>query len=127
MFFFHPMWDNESQRIGMKKCMPLGYSIHGIGELFGFLGLLSLLGAVGCMIYLAVTGSFTASIWWLLAIPFGMGIVSEFMVQLSWYMVSKRGFDYDYEKREASWIKNGQRVHYKYVQGNAAGRANIRP
>ena len=85
------------------------------------------MGVVGYMIYLAVTGSFAASIWWLLAIPFGMGIVSEFMVQLSWYMVLKREFEYDYEKREASWAKNGQRVQYKYVQSNAAGHANTRP
>gem|GEM_PF-3837790 len=26
MFFVYPMWDNESQRIGKKKCTPLGYT-----------------------------------------------------------------------------------------------------
>jgi len=120
MLFLHPMWDNESQRIGMQKCWPLGYNIHGIGELIGFLGLLALLGAVAYMSYAGLAGSFTSRTWLLLLIPFGMGIISEVMVQTSWAMVARRGFEYDYDKRMASWIDNGKRVTYQYAQqGNS--------
>jgi len=100
----------------MQKCWLLGYNIHGVGELIGFIGLLTLAGTIGYMIYIAVFGSFASSTWLLLLIPIGMGVISEIMVQASWMMVSRRGFKYDYEKREASWIENGERVTYRYAQ-----------
>ena len=42
MLFLYPMWDSESQRIGKKKCAPLGYRLNGIAELLGFIGLILL-------------------------------------------------------------------------------------
>jgi len=103
----------------MQKCWLLGYNIHGVGELIGFIGLLTLPVTIAYMLYIAIFGDFAASTWLLLLIPFGMGVVSEVMVQVSWAMVSKRGFNYDHEKREASWIENGRRVTYQYAQHNA--------
>ena len=101
----------------MKKCMPVAYNIHGIGELIGFIGLMTLLGTVAYIIF----GHFQA--WWLLAIPFGMGIVSEIMVQVSRRMVARSGFEYDYGKRESSWVNGGQRVYFKYGrQDDVKGR-----
>lgn len=116
MLFIHPMWDHESQRIGMQKCYPLAYDIHAIGELIGFLGLLALLGTLGWMAYLRTIGGFAVQSWWLLTVPFGIGIVSEALVQASWAMVTKRGFKYDYGKNEASWDHDGERVVYRYAQ-----------
>ena len=37
------MWDNESERIGKQRCTPLGYALHVVSDLIGFLGLLLLL------------------------------------------------------------------------------------
>jgi len=121
MLFIHPMWDNESQRIGMQKCWPAAYNIHTIGELIGFSGLIVLLYMFGYMIYLGVTGRFTWGMLLLLGIPIGIGVISEVMVQVSWKMVARRGFEYDYENRESSWIKGGKRIKYNYTrQGNAS-------
>ena len=100
----------------MQKCYPLAYHIHAIGELIGFLGLLALLGTFGWMAYLRTFGGFSGSSWWLLTIPFGIGIVSEALVQTSWAMVTRRRFKYDYDKSEASWDHEGKRVVYRYAQ-----------
>ena len=116
MLFIHPMWDHESQRIGMQKCYPLAYEMHAIGELIGFLGLLALFGTIVWMAYLRSVHGFTALSWWLLTVPFGIGIVSEAVVQASWAMVARRGFEYDYDKREATWDQDGKRVVYRYPQ-----------
>lgn len=35
----------------MKKCHPMGYALRGVGELIGILGLLSLLGVIGWLIF----------------------------------------------------------------------------
>jgi hypothetical protein len=122
------MWDHESQRIGMQKCWPLAYLIHGYGELLGFLGLLGLLGVFGYAIYVGIFHGLGAITWWFLAVPFGAGIISEIMVQSSWIMVGKRGFKYDYETRTASWDENGEHITYKYAQqGNARDRASRGP
>ena len=116
MLFIHPMWDNESQRIGMKRCWKTAYLVHAYGELVGFLGLLTLLITVGYMIYSAIFVEFRYSMWWLLSVPFGIGIISEVMVQASWAMVARRGFRYDYHNRVASWVEGGQTVTCKYGQ-----------
>ncbi|MEZ6131149.1 MAG: hypothetical protein R3C59_20950 [Planctomycetaceae bacterium] len=112
--FLYPMWDNEAQRIGKQKCTPWGYTLQGIAELLGFIGLLFLFGVGIYLGYRGVSGTFQANLLWLLAIPFGIGIVSQALYQFSWVLAVKRGFKYDYDKREASWIENGERVIYSY-------------
>lgn len=112
--FIYPMWDNESQRIGKQKCTPWGYALHGIAELLGFIGLLLLVGLSVYLIYRAVAQSFETSLFWLLAIPFGFAIVSQALYQFSWVLAARNGFEYDYNKREASWIEHGERVAYSW-------------
>ena len=108
MLFIHPMWDSESQRLGMKQCHPLAHKLHEIGELIGFLGLLTLFCTVAWIVVAKQS-------WWLLAIPFGIGIVSEALVLGSWALVRRRGFKYDNGTSEASWDQDGKRVVYQYV------------
>jgi hypothetical protein len=114
MLFLHPMWDNESQRIGKQKCTPAGYALHVIAELIGFVGLLVLLATTGVLGWRGVSGAFHARQLWLLAVPFGLGIVSEVLFQFSWWLALRKGFQYDYERREASWMEAGERRSYKY-------------
>ena len=108
------MWDNESQRIGKQKCTPVGYALHAIAELMGFIGMISLLGIVIFYLYRGITGNFHASLLWLLTIPFGVGIIAEIIFQFSWVLATKRGFEYNYETRVASWVVDGKRVTYKW-------------
>jgi hypothetical protein len=115
MLFIYPMWDNESQRIGKQKCTPLGYRLHGIAEGLGFIGFFLIIAICAYLGYRRYTGSFKPSLFWLFALPLGMGIVGEFLYWLSWRLAFKRGFQYNYETREASWIENGQRLTYKYA------------
>ena len=107
MLFIHPMWDHEHQRLGKQACSPQAYTLHAIGELIGFVGLLTLFGTLG---WIALVKD---SSWWLLAFPFGIGIVSEAAVLYSWSMVSRRGFKYDFGTHEASWDLDGKRVVYR--------------
>ena len=113
--FIHPMWDTESQRIGMQKCTPTGYSLRELGEGVGCLGGLLLLG-VGAYFFFfvrAFTGTFGTGVVLLLSLAFALGIISEVLVQCSWKLAQRKGFRYDYEAREASWIENGERRTYK--------------
>jgi hypothetical protein len=114
MLFIHPMWDNECQRIGKRRCTPVGYALHGIAELIGYLGLLMLIAMPAVLVYDWFAGKFHASLWWLLALPFGLGIVSEGLFAYSWWLAARKGFRYDYERREASWMEAGERRTYKY-------------
>lgn len=59
-------------------------------------------------------GTFHASLWWLFAVPFGLGAVSEVLFQLSWWLALRRGFRYDCERCEASWLEAGERRTYRY-------------
>lgn len=108
------MWDNESQRIGKQKCTPLGYTLDSIARLSGLIGLVFLLVVCIYLGYRAITGSFYGSLLWLSAIPFGIGIIAETLYQVSLKLAATKGFEYDYEKREANWIENGTRVTFKY-------------
>jgi hypothetical protein len=120
MLFIFPMWDNESQRIGKQKCTPTGYALHAIAELLGFVGGLSFLGVAIFLGYRGITGNFNASLLWFLAVPFGVGVIAEVLFQVSWLLATRRGFEYDYENRVASWIENDKRVTYKWEQNNTS-------
>lgn len=112
MLFIYPMWDHESQRIGKKKCTPLGYALHTIAELLGFIGILFLFGIIAFLVYRAIAGSFHLSFLRLLVFPFTLGLIAEAMYQISWVLAAKRGFEYDYKKCQASWIVDEKRVEY---------------
>jgi hypothetical protein len=115
MLFFFPMWDHESQRLGKRKCTPLGYALHGIAETIGFVGLLLILGVGGYIGYTVITGSFRASLLWLLIMPLGSGVIAEAIYQISWLLAGRKGFRYDHETCQASWIEGGERVTYRWT------------
>ena len=116
MLFTFPMWDNESQRVGKQKCTPTGYVLHAIAELLGLIGMLLLPGIAVFLGYRGITSSFSASLLWLITIPFGVGIVAEILFRVSWLLATRRGFEYDDENRVASWIEDGKRLTYKWEQ-----------
>jgi hypothetical protein len=115
MLFIHPMWDHESQRIGKQRCTPVGYALHVVAELIGFVGLLVLLIVPVVLVWRGVTGTFHAANLWLLAVPFGLGIISEVLFQYSWWVALRKGFHYDAERCEVSWLEGGERRTYKYT------------
>jgi hypothetical protein len=112
------MWDSESQRIGKQKCTPMGYNLQAVAELIGSCGLLVGFGVSVYYIYKLITGGFENSHLWLMAVVFGIGIISEFLYQISWLLAKKKGFTYDYDNRQASWFENGERIVYKYSKEN---------
>jgi len=114
MLFINPMWDNEAERIGKQKCTPLGYALHAISDLIGFIALLLLFGAVAYLGYRGIAGTFDRSLLWLMAIPIGLAVIGSILYRFSWMLAYRRGFHYDYESREASWFEAGQRRTYKY-------------
>ena len=114
MLFFYPMWGHESQRLGKQQCTPLGYRLHGVAELLGFIGFRLLLGTGSTLIYRAIAGTFGLPLAWLLALPFGLGLTSEALYLYSRGLANRQGFHYDDEAREASWMKGGQRQVYKW-------------
>lgn len=114
MLFIHPMWDSESQRIGKQKCTPTGYTLHVIAELIGFVGLLILLAALAVLVWKWLAGTFRSSLFWLPAAAFGLGIISEVLFRYSWWLALRKGFRYDYDRREASWLEGGERRTCEY-------------
>lgn len=115
MLFIYPMWDNQSQRIGKQRCTPLGYTLHSIATQLGFIGLLLLFGTFIYLGFRGFTGSFNSSLYWLLTVPFGVGIIAQIMYLYSWNLAFKKGFEYDWDKREASWLENDTRITYNYA------------
>ena len=114
MLFINPMWDNEAERIGKQRCTPLGYALHRISDLLGFIALLLLFGIVAYLGYRGIVGTFHSSLLGLFPIPFGLASIGSILYRISWVLAHRRGFRYDYEAREASWLEHGQRRTYKY-------------
>ena len=109
MLFINPIWDNEAERIGKQKCTPVGYALHMLSDLIGFVALLVLLGAAVYLVYRGIVGTFHTSLLWFLAVPFGLAVIGSLLYRLSWWAAFQRGFQYDAQSREASWVEEGQR------------------
>jgi hypothetical protein len=107
MLFFYPMWDSECQRIGKKKCTPLGYRLHGIAELLGFAGLILLIAVAVYLKFRSAGFSFDQQLFWLLSLPFGIGLAGEFLYCYSWRLADRKGFRYDPATHEARWEEDG--------------------
>lgn len=114
MLFINPKWDNEAERIGKQRCTRLGYALHGVSDLLGFVALLVLVGVGAYLGYREIIGTFETRLLWLLPPPFASAVVGAVLYRLSWVIARRRGFRYDYDSREVSWLENGQRRTYKY-------------
>jgi hypothetical protein len=115
MRFINPMWDNESERIGKQRCTPLGYTLHVISDLIGFVGLLLLFATGAYLGYRGIVGTFHTGLLWFFAIPFGLAFIGSALFNYSWLLARRKGFRYDYDAREASWIENGERQTYRWT------------
>jgi hypothetical protein len=113
------MWFNEVERIGKKRCTPVGYALQVIGELIGFAGLLMLLGMPVYLAYRAFVGSFRWPLLGLLAIPFAIGVVDTVLVAFSWSLAYRKKFRYDDERVMSSWIEDGQARTYSHADWQA--------
>lgn len=112
--FINPMWDSESQRIGKQKCTPLGYRLHLVSDLVGFVALILLLVTFVYLRFRSVLGSFHESLWWLLAVPVAMAFGGTLLHRYSWLLAERKGFRYDDKTCEASWLENGQQTVVKW-------------
>ncbi len=110
--FINPMWDNEVQRIGKKKCTPLGYKLHGISDLLGFIAILTLFGTLVYLLYRVVTGTYQSGLLWLPGMSFLLALIGSILFQISWVLAHRKGFRYEPYSREATWIEDGQRCSY---------------
>jgi len=99
----------------MMRCTALGYALQAIARVLGSIGFflfpVILIFLIG---YKIVFGTFDSSLYWLFAVPFGVGFIAEILFLTAWFLAGKKDFDYDYETREASWIENGKRITYKW-------------
>jgi hypothetical protein len=109
------MWDHESERLGKRMCTPVGYALHVIAELIGFLGLLFLLVIPGVLSWHWFDGTFRTAFWQLLLIPFGLGVISEVLFRFSWRLARRKDFRYDPERCEASWREAGERRTFTFT------------
>jgi hypothetical protein len=116
------MWDHESQRIGKQKCTPLGYKLHGMAELLGFIGFFLLLVVLAYLGHRKQVGTFHAQLLWLIAVPFGMGLIGECLYHYSWKLAARKGFQYDSRTCEASWMEDGQKRVYKWESKHTSER-----
>ncbi len=123
--FIPRIWSDEVERIGKQRCTPLGYALQVIGDLIGFLGLLTLLGMPVYLAYRAGVGTFDRSLLWLLTVPFAIGIAGRFMVEFSWWMARRKKFHYDYERRESIWIEGGEKRSYKFSDWEAGEGSQV--
>jgi hypothetical protein len=116
MFFIRPMWDSETERIGKRKCTPVGSALHAIADLLGFVGLVLLVIVIGYLYYRRLTGTFRTPLLWLLAAPFGLDGIGQVLYHYSWVLARRVGFRYDPRRGEASWDEAGHRQSFQYKQ-----------
>jgi len=117
--FINPMWDSESQRLGKQKCTPRGYRLHLVSDLVGFFALFLLLATFVYLRFRSALGSFHESLWWLLAVPLAVALGGTLLHRYSWQLAERKGFQYDYETCEASWLEDGQKIVFKWPAAQA--------
>lgn len=109
--FFNPVWHSEVERSGKWRCTPWGYTLHGFSDLIRFCALLFMVITMGRTIYFAVLGlgEFHRRELWILPLALFMELIGKALYHLSWAMAHWKGFVYNQEWMEASWVENGER------------------
>ena len=101
------MWDSENQRLGMKACTPLGYTVRCIADLIGFCGLIFLFGILGALTLRYLRHQFELRVLWLLLIPLVIGSAGRVLFEFSLGLATKKKFEYDSQTMSTKWIEDG--------------------
>ncbi len=112
--FVQPMWSDEVERIGFRRCAPFGYTLHGIGGLLGFVGLLLLFATLVYSAYRGVRSTFDASLLWLAVAAFGLGVAGRLLTGFARSLARRKAYRYDYESRVSRWVEDGVERTYTF-------------
>jgi hypothetical protein len=82
--------------------------------MLGFIGLLLVFVTPMYLAHRGIAGTFHASLLCLFAAPFAFGVIGKVLYQYSWWLARRKGFHYDYDQCEASWMEAGQRRFYRW-------------
>lgn len=107
--FTSPMWYDEIQRLGYKKCSFLAYNLLGVSDALGALSFLLLLASI----FRAIVDSLANTRFLLIAFAVFFILRFVFFFCSSW-IVAKHQFNYDYEKRLCTWSKEEVTCTYDY-------------
>jgi hypothetical protein len=107
------IWNSESERISIQKCTPIGYTARGVADILCLCAVILLIAAPLTLAREAIGGTFLASHFWLLAAPFALWIAAAALYRFAWTLGCRRGYRYDCERQEASWVVMGKRQTYK--------------
>ena len=92
----------------------MGYRLHVISDLIGFVATLCLIGVPVYLAYTGVRGRFAWNMLWLLLIPFAIAIIGNLLFRYSWHLADKKHFNYDYKNAVSTWLESGVQKSYKY-------------
>lgn len=112
--FIQPMWSDEVERIGFRRCTPFGYALHGVGGLLGFVGLLTLFAALAYLAYRGTAGSFEVSLLWLPLASLVLGVVGRALTAFARSLAMRKSYRYDYASRVSRWIESGCERTYTF-------------
>lgn len=108
-----PIWGSEAERIGKRKCTPLGAALHGCSDLLGGASFLSVPIILVILLRDLSRGTFQRHSLWLLLVPYVFTNIARFLYGYSWHLAERRGFRYG-DDRVARWIEDGQERTFKY-------------
>jgi len=112
MIFIHPMWDTETQRLGLKTCTPFGYFLRELADGIGYLGLFIFLATPIYILYRIFAHRFAWHLCWGFLIAILVGIIGRVVYEFSWRVAVKKQFRYDSERGIVSWIEAGHERFY---------------
>lgn len=107
------MWCCETERLGMKKCTLLGYTLRSTAPLILVATGITLIYAPLLMIMEAIRGRFEWGMSLLFLCPLFFAVTYMLMPVVSSMLLKRREFEFDYETCIASWIdKSGEQRTY---------------
>lgn len=114
--FFPPIWHSESERIGKQKCTRIGYALHNFADMLGLCGLITFMISLVRLVPGLFFDSPEERRLWLYCLLFAivLGIMADVLRRFSWRLATRKGFQYDHARSEASWIENGERVTWHW-------------
>ena len=116
--FVQPMWSDEVERIGFRRCTPIGYALHGVAGLLGFIGLLLLLAALVYLAHRGVNGTFEPSLLWMPVVALGFGLAGWSLTAIARSLAKRKSFRYDYASRVSRWVEEGSEQAYSFDDWN---------
>ena len=97
------MWSSENERLGFKRCTPLGYFLVSLAFLMFVTAAVALVAVCFLVVSRGLAARLSLDLLYFFLAPGCLGLAGWICHRVAWFLAQRKQFVYDYQSDKCHW------------------------